>query len=213
MTRTALVAGATGLVGSCLLQRLLADARYAQVKALSRRALPLQHAKLQVLHTDFTDLGALHAQLAADDVYCCLGTTMKTAGSREAFERVDYHMVVDLARAARAAGAQRFLVISSVGTSERALAYYSRVKARMEKSVAEVGYAATHILRPSLLRGPRAEHRPGEHYAQQIAPLLNALLRGPLKKYRPVEADEVARSMIELAFRDAVDVHIHDLPL
>ena len=213
MSRIALVAGATGLIGSRLLPQLLADARYAQVKVLTRRPLPLQHAKLQVLQTDYNDLGALGAALAADDVYCCLGTTLKTAGSREAFERVDYHMVVDLAQAAHAAGAQRFLVISSVGTSARALAFYSRVKARMEQAVSQISFAATHILRPSLLLGARQEHRAGEAVAQKAAPLLRALLHGPLARYRPVEATAVARTMIELAFSERVSVHIHHLPL
>ena len=213
MTRIALVAGATGLIGSRLLPQLLADKRYAQVKVLSRRALSLHHERLQVLITDYRDLGALGPALAADDVYCCLGTTMRAAGSKQAFERVDYHMVVDLAQAARAAGAQRLLVISSVGTSSKALAYYSRVKARMEQAVSQISFAATHILRPSLLLGTRQEHRPGEAFAQKAAPLLRVLLHGPLARYRPVEATAVARTMIELAFSDRVNVHIHHLPL
>lgn len=135
MTRTALVAGPTGLVGQQLLQRLLQDPAYAEVRALSRRALPLQHARLRVIQTDYYNLAGLGDALNVDDVFCCLGTTLRKAGSRAAFEDVDYRMVVELARAARAAGARQFLVISAVGASERSPAFYSRVKGRMEAAV------------------------------------------------------------------------------
>lgn len=213
MSRIALVAGATGLVGASLLKQLLADNRYTQVKVLSRRPLESQHPRLKVLITDYNDLGAFGPELKADDVYCCLGTTMKTAGSKEAFERVDYHMVVDLAHAAKAAGAERFLVISAAGTSEKSLAYYSRVKARMEAAVAGLSFTATHILRPSLLMGDRAEHRAGEKMALKAAPFLQAVLRGPLRRYQPIHADDVARTMVSLAFGDGLNVQVHHLPL
>lgn len=213
MTRTALVAGATGLIGQHLLHRLLADARYSRVTALSRRELPQQDARLQTLLTDGRDLRGLEESLRVDDVYCALGTTMRTAGSRSAFEAVDLHLVLRIAQAARAAGAQRFIVVSAAGASEHALAYYSRVKGRMERAVAALDYAAVHIVRPSLLLGDRAEHRAGEAFAQKLAPFMNALLRGPLRKYQAIEADEVARSMIELAWQPDRGVQRHDLPL
>lgn len=213
MTRTALVAGATGLIGHHLLRQLLADPRYTQIRALARRELPLHDARLQTLLSDGADLRPLGDALRADDVYCALGTTLRKAGSREAFEAVDLHMVVRLARAARAAGAQRFIVISAAGASERSPAYYSRVKGRMEREVAALDYAAVHILRPSLLLGDRAEHRPGEAFAQKLAPLMNALLRGPLRKYQAIDAEAVASAMIEVAWRKDRGVERHDLPL
>lgn len=213
MTRTALIAGATGLVGSSLLQLLLADKRYRSVTVLARRPMAQQHEKLTALISDFSDLAGLGAQLAADDVYCCLGTTLRAAGSRPAFEQVDFHHVVNLARAAKNAGAKRFLVVSAAGASATALAYYSRVKARMETAVSEIGFEATHILRPSLLLGARMEHRPGEYLAQKTAPVLTLLLRGPLRKYQPIEARAVAQSMCELAWEDARGVQVHSLPL
>lgn len=213
MSRTALVAGATGLVGQFLLQHLLADPRYSSIKVLSRRPLEQNHSKLQTLLTDYSGLESLGQALRADDVYCCLGTTMRKAGSKAAFERVDYHMVVNLAWTTKKASAQRFLVISAAGTCEKSLSYYSRVKAHMEKTVAEAGFETTHILRPSILMGPRREHRPGERFALMASPLLSPLLQGSLKKYRPIEADEVAAAMVTLAWRKASGVHIHHLPL
>lgn len=212
MPRTALVAGATGLVGAALLRRLLAHETYSGIRVLGRRPPALEAGKIRFVASDFGNLDALRAELAVDDVYCCLGTTLRRAGSRAAFERVDYHMVVDLARAVHAAGAQRFLVVSAVGASARSPAFYSRVKAQMEQAVAEVPFTAVHVVRPSLLLGERAERRPAERLSQQLSPLLAPFLRGPLAKYRPVRAEDVAAAMLRLAFTDARGVHVHHLP-
>ncbi len=213
MSKTALVAGATGLVGRALLNKLLEDDSYSTVKVIGRTLPSARPPKLQFILSDFSDLEKLGAQLAADDVYCCLGTTLRRAGSKAAFERVDYHMVVDLARAARKAGAKKFLVVSAAGSSLRSPSFYSRVKARMEQAVGDAGLETVHILRPSLLLGERAEFRPGEWLAQKLSPLLSRLLDGPLKKYRPISAEAVADAMIVLAKMEDPGVHIHHLPL
>jgi len=115
-------------------------------------------------------------------------------------------------RAARAAGATQFLVVSAVGASLRGPAFYSRVKGRMERSVAEAGYATVHILRPSLLLGARQESRLAEDIAQKLSPLLSPLFSGRLSQYRPVQAEEVAAAMLTLALRPATGVHIHHYP-
>lgn len=211
--RTALLAGATGAVGKALLALLLADARYGSVKVLVRRPLGLAHPKLEELLLDATGPAGQGAKLAAEDVFCCLGTTQKKAGSRAAFERVDYHLVLEVARAAFAQGAQQFLVVSSVGASLKAGSFYLRVKARMEQAVLDLGYASTHILRPSLLIAARSESRPGEWLAQKIAPLIDPLLAGRLAIYRTVRADEVAAAMLTLALRKLPGGHTHHLPL
>lgn len=211
MPRTALIAGATGLVGAALLRQLAAHAEYREVRALGRRPPSHGSGKVRSVSTDFSNLAQLGDELAVDDVFCCLGTTLRKAGSRAAFERVDYHMVVDLARATHKAGARRFLVVSAVGASSRSLAFYSRVKARMEEAVSEVPFTAVHIVRPSLLLGERDEHRPGEALAQKLSPLLSLALIGPLAKYRPVSADEVAAALIDCATTDARGVRVHHL--
>lgn len=211
--RTALVAGATGAVGHALLERLLADARYGQVKVLSRRPLAQNHPKLEQLMLDDAGPALLGAKLGADDVFCCLGTTLKKAGSKAAFERVDYHLVLELARAARAQGAEQLLVVSSVGASLKAGSFYLRVKARMEQAVQELGYPSSHVLRPSLLIAARQESRPGERIAQKLAPLLDPLLSGKLAMYRAVPAAEVAAAMVRLALRRIPGTHTHHLPL
>lgn len=211
-TRTALVAGPTGLVGRELVAQLLRHPDYALVRALSRRPLSHDEGRLRTVITDYSDLDAQRAELAADDVFCCLGTTIRRAGSRAAFERVDYRMVVDLALAAQRAGATRLVVISAAGASHTGV-FYSRVKARMEDAVSQVPYRAVHILRPSLLMGEREESRPGERFAQRLAPFYAPLLTGALARYRPVEATDVAQAMIRLALEGADGVHVHHLPL
>lgn len=211
--RTALVAGATGVVGAALVQRLLADARYGMVKVLSRRPLSFLHRKLRVLPLPDEGAAALGTELAADDVFCCLGTTQKKAGSRAAFERVDYHLVLDVARAALAQGATQFLVVSAAGSSLKSPSFYSRVKARMEQAVLELGYKTVQVLRPSLLLAKREESRPAEWLGQKLAPLLNPLLTGKLAIYRAIPAEEVANAMLTLALRKVPGGHVHHLPL
>jgi uncharacterized protein YbjT (DUF2867 family) len=213
MARTAVIAGATGLVGTALLARLAADPAYGELRVLGRRAPALASPKIRAVTTDFSDLAAHAAQLAVDDVFCCLGTTIRAAGSQPAFERVDYHMVVDLARLAQKAGAKRFFGVSAVGASTRAAAFYSRVKGRMEQAVGALPFEAVHMVRPSLLLGDRAERRPGEQAAQRFAPWLGPLLRGPLGKYRAVPAADVADALVTLAHGAATGVHVHHLPL
>lgn len=214
MTRTALIAGHTGLVGRHLLQALLADPRYGRVIALGRRLPANTHPKLQALQTSFSGLAALGSGIAADEVFCCLGTTLKAAGSRAAFESVDYHMVVELARAARATGAASFIMVSSLSASPRSPVFYSRVKGRAEQAVTELGFERLHILRPSLLLGDREQRRPGEAIAQALMPLADALLKGGLAKYRAIRGEDVAKAMLQLAAReDLRGVQVWTLPL
>jgi uncharacterized protein YbjT (DUF2867 family) len=213
MSRTALLAGATGLTGEALLTRLLAHPEYSEVRVIGRTPPRREHGRLKFIGSDFSDLDRLGAALGADDVYCCLGTTIRTAGSQAAFERVDYHMVVELARAAQKAGAKRFIVVSAVGASVKSPAFYSRVKARMEQAVSELPFEAVQVVRPSLLLGARREFRPAEFLSQKLAPLLAPFFLGPLAKYRPVRADAVAEAMVQLALGGAKGAHIHHLPL
>ena len=213
MSRIALVAGATGLVGGRLLRQLLTHDDYQEVRVLGRRPPPLDAGKIRFIASDFTKLEDLDVELAVDDVFCCLGTTIKQAGSQAAFERVDYHMVVDLARAAQKAGARRFLVVSAAGASLRSPVFYSRVKARMEETVCALPFTAVHVVRPSLLLGQRKALRPGERVGQLLAPLLAPFMIGPLRKYQPIQADAVAAALLQLALKGEPGPHVHALPL
>jgi uncharacterized protein YbjT (DUF2867 family) len=192
----ALLAGATGLVGGHLLQRLLADPRYKRVITVSRKTLGIERPKLRPLITGFDAIEAAVAGLGetVDDAFCALGTTIKTAGSRAAFRRVDFGYVVAFARAAR--GAQRFMLVSAIGASARSPIFYLRVKGETEEAVAALGYPALHIFRPGLLLGRRAESRLREALGMTLMPLLNPLMLGPAKVYRGILADMVADAMI-----------------
>lgn len=195
-TRTALLAGATGLVGSFLLERLLASITYASVAVWARRDPGRTHAKLKTEIVDFARLD--ERRVDADDVFCCLGTTIRRAGSQDAFRRVDYDYPVALARAAARGGAKRFLVVSALGAKPSSRVFYNRVKGEMEAAVRVSGVPKVHIFRPSLLSGPRQESRAGERAGLALAALLGPLLG----KYRPIHADHVAAAMLNAAERD-----------
>ena len=199
MIRTALVAGASGLVGGHLLESLLADAAYARVVALGRRRLAAQHPKLEQRIVDFAALDALSDLPRVDDVFCCLGTTIKTAGSQEAFRKVDYDYVLAFTRAGQRASATQFLLVSALGADPASRIFYSRVKGELEAEVRRLPYQAIQIFRPSFLMGDRAAPRLAERVALPLARAVAPLLVGPLRRYRPIQAADVARAMVQIA--------------
>lgn len=197
---TALLLGATGLVGGHVLDLLLADPAYRRVTVLGRRPVARMHPKLDQRTADFDRLRQEHAiSFAVDDVFCCLGTTIATAGSQAAFRRVDHDYVVEAARAAAEHGARRYLLVSAAGADARSRIFYSRVKGEAEDAVRALPLDGVVLLRPSLLMGDRAEKRTGERIAQRVMPALEWMMVGPLRRYRPVEAATVARAMVRLA--------------
>jgi uncharacterized protein YbjT (DUF2867 family) len=199
MNRTALLAGGTGLVGSHVLQELLADDTWSRVVTVGRRPTALRHAKLE---QRILDLGAVEAQgdlPGADDVFCCLGTTIKQAGSQAAFRRVDHDFVVGLARAGLRMGATQFLLISAIGADPESRVFYSRVKGEAEAAVRALPYRAVQIFRPGLLLGERSDFRLGERIAMLAVPLLHPFLVGGLRRYHSIKASDVARAMVRIA--------------
>jgi uncharacterized protein YbjT (DUF2867 family) len=209
--KTALIAGATGLVGSACLARLLADASYERVAALVRRPLPHRDPKLAQQIIDFDRLGALgQAFPAATDVYCCLGTTMKRAGSEAAFRQVDFTYVVGLAAQSLDHGARQFLLVSSLGANPSSAFFYNRVKGETEAAVAALPFEGRQIFRPSILLGERAEHRPGERAGIAVMQTASFLLAGPLRKYRPIAAATVAAAIVAVAAKAPRGVNIYE---
>ncbi|TXK49011.1 oxidoreductase [Pontibacter qinzhouensis] len=208
-TRTALIAGASGLVGGHCLHLLLDSDRYDQVISVGRRDLPIIHPKLDQKVLDFDQLQKHKSDLAADDVFCCLGTTIRKAGSKDAFQKVDYQYVVQLAELALSKAASQFLVVSAMGADANSLFFYNRVKGKMEKEVSGMGYDSVHIFRPSLLLGEREEQRTGEELASKVMRPLSNLLIGPLEKYKPIQGETVAKAMLHAAAQDKKGVHIY----
>lgn len=207
--RTAIIAGASGLVGGHCLRRLLASGLHEQVIAFVRGPLNVTHKRLQQRTVDFDRLGRMSAFPRAQDVFCCLGTTMKKAGSEEAFRKVDYEYVVRLAESSLRTGADRFFLVSAVGADSKSRVFYSRVKGEAEDAVARLGFAGLHIFRPSLLVGSRPEKRPAEALGIAAARLVSGVFFGPARKYRPIKADTVARAMIVVAREGSPGAHIY----
>lgn len=213
-----LLAGATGLVGSEVLARLLARPDGPRVVAPVRRPVLLRHARLLAPVLPLADPGsdeALAACLCDSDppaaIYvCCLGTTIRAAGSREAFLAVDRDLVLRLGAVARRAGAGHAILVSSVGASAQSDNFYLRVKGEAERGLAELGFARVDILRPGLLLGARAEHRPGEAVARRLAPFLDRLLVGGLRRYRAIAAAEVAAAAVALCDEAAEGRYVHE---
>ena len=202
--RSALVLGGTGLVGGHLLDLLLADDAFARVVALGRRGAGRRHAKLEERTADFERLEAAGDAFAVDDVFCCLGTTIRAAGSREAFRRVDHDYPLAAARLASGRGARRFLLVTALGADAGSRVFYNRVKGEVERDVAALPFGGVALLRPSLILGERSGRRPAEAAAQAVFGALGFLFAGPLRRYRAVPARAVARAMVRLA-KDGFD--------
>lgn len=207
--RTALIAGATGLIGHHLLYMLLQHGVYKQVKALVRRPMELEHDKLQTIIADFDKLESVAEHFKVDDVFCCLGTTMKKAGSKKAFRKVDHDYPLEIARLAREQGAQQYLIVTALGTDKNSMIFYNQVKGEVETALQHMDYPALHIFQPSLLLGNRNESRPGESIGQSVARVFNPLLAGPLRKYRGIEGRTVAGAMLQTALQNDEGVHVH----
>ncbi|MGI4871618.1 MAG: NAD-dependent epimerase/dehydratase family protein [Janthinobacterium lividum] len=209
MRKTALLAGATGLVGSALLPLLLASDRYTKVIVVGRRSVALEHPKLTQVITELSQLEAVRLRLIADDVYCCLGTTQAQAGSKAAFYEVDFLYVVQLAALTAANFAAQFLVVSSLGAATDSRFYYSRVKGEVEAAVRQIPFRAIHIFRPSLLLGERVRPRLGERLGAALLRVVGPLLRGSWYKYRGVPATTVAQAMLRAAAEDSSGSQVH----
>jgi uncharacterized protein YbjT (DUF2867 family) len=195
-SRAALLVGSTGLIGAFVLKRLLASEHYSRVTVWVRRALAITHPKLTTVVVDFDKLA--ERRVDEEDVYCCLGTTIKVAGSQEAFRRVDYEYPVALARAAARGGAKRFLVVSALGAKSGSTVFYSRVKGEMEAAVKAAGIPKVYIFQPSMLSGRQENKRFWEDVATAVGNVVGPLLG----KYRPIHGDIVAAGMVKAAVED-----------
>jgi uncharacterized protein YbjT (DUF2867 family) len=194
--RTALLAGATGLVGGECLRLLLASDDYASVTVVTRRATgaAARHRKVREVIVDFAQLDSVAAELHADHVYCALGSTIRKAGSREAFRQADFEYPRRLARLARANGARYFALVSALGASTASPFFYSRVKGELEASLRAMDWPGLCLVRPSVIAGNRTESRPIERLSGQL------LSWGPAA-WRPVPATAIAAAMIATALR------------
>lgn len=199
MGKKALIVGSTGLVGNELLHILLEGEEYDQVIAMVRSPLQLNHTKLTEIVVDFDKLQNNPVCFAVDDVFCCLGTTIKKAKSKEAMYKVDVEYPLTIAQMAKDKSAKQFLLISSMGANPKSSVWYSRMKGSLEQELRKINYDSISILRPSLLLGNRKEFRLGERFSGVILKAVSPLFVGPLRKYRAIQARSVALAMYRAA--------------
>ncbi|OPA74571.1 oxidoreductase [Paenibacillus selenitireducens] len=208
--KKALVLGATGLVGQEVVRLLLQDESYDQVTLLVRRRLPLQHPKVeQQIVADFDQLHDAATYFQVTNVFCCLGTTIKKAKSKDAFRKVDFDYPLVAAKLAEKQQVERFIIISAMGANAQSSIFYNQVKGQMEEGLQQLNLTAVHILRPSLLLGEREEFRLGEKMASVISPVWNALCIGPLRQYRAIDARNVAKAMVRIGDSPLTGVHTY----
>lgn len=208
MTQTAIIIGASGLVGNEVLNLLLTDDHFDKVKVFVRKPLPINHPKLEQHIMDF-DLIYKSTELVKGDIlFCCLGTTIKTAGSKEEFKKVDYAYPLAFAKIAKQNGLKKFILISSIGATSNTSNFYLKVKGDIEKELEKLKFESLVIVRPSMLLGERKEFRLGELIGKAVMNLVSIFFIGKFKKYKAIEARTVAKAMVELSVSDLAGVSI-----
>lgn len=205
--KTALIAGSTGLIGSQLIQLLLDDNYYDRVIAISRKPLELTHSKLENLVLDFDRLSEHHDKLKADDVFCCLGTTIKKVKTKEKFRKVDFDYPVELAKLTKANGTEQYLLVSALGADKKSKIFYNQVKGEVEEAIGNVGFTSFQIFRPSLLMGDRKESRSGEEAGKVFFKYLGFLVPN---KFKGIDSIKVARAMQKIATQHQEGTGIHE---
>jgi len=199
--RTAVVFGASGLVGGYLLEELIQHMGYSSIKVFSRRKLDFEHTKVIEHIVDIENIETYSEDLRGDDLFICLGTTRKKARTIKRYEELDRDMPVNIAREARKRGLKRIVVVSSLGANINSRSYYPRIKGEMEKGIKEAGFDKTVITRPSLLLGERKEFRLGERIAILFYKVFSFIMVGKLRLYRAIHARDLAKAMLVLLYR------------
>lgn len=205
----ALIAGSTGLIGNHILQQLMADTDCEKIILLVRRPLEVNSPKVEVAIVDFDKLNDFVLSLPVHYVFCSLGTTIKTAGSQDAFRTVDFTFVVNLAKWCENNKVQAFLLVSAMGANAGSKVFYNRIKGEAEQAVSQLKIPAVHIFRPSLLMGNRTEKRFGERMAQCVMGTIGFLFVGSLKNIKGIHASKVASAMIGAAKTSTSGTQIH----
>ncbi len=199
MNKTAAVFGATGLVGKELILQLVDNDDYTKIIVFNRRQQNYDNPKIEELIFNGQNLDNANNQIVADDLYCCIGTTMKKAGSKTAFSAVDFDIPVWLAKTAEKNKIKKLLIVSSVGANEKSSNFYLATKGKMEQEVLKYKIPGIYFFRPSMLLGNRTETRFGEMFGQKAMKLTGFLMIGKLKKYKSIPASVVAKAMLKVA--------------
>ncbi len=195
MSKTAIVIGATGLVGSHLVQLILTNKKYKLIKIFTRRSLGLESNKIKEFIVDFNNIDSFSKDLTGDTLFSSMGTTIKSAGSKKAQYMVDFTYQYMIAKAASDNGVKNYILVSSAGANASSKFFYMRMKGELDEAVKELDFSNINIIRPASLDGNRNEERTGEKIAIKVTNGMAKLIPG-LKKYRPIHANIVAKAMI-----------------
>jgi uncharacterized protein YbjT (DUF2867 family) len=207
--KTAIVVGATGLTGSCVLNELLNNPEYGSIIVAARKSFARNNPKLKLKIIEFDKLPGELTGLKANDAFCCLGTTLKKAGSKDAQFSIDHDYVVAFAKACALAGVEKFAVVSSIGANKDSGNFYLKTKGLMEFDIKGMSFKALHIFQPSFLSGDRKEYRLSEKIGGFLIRIFNPLLIGKMKKYRSIQASAVARAMVKQVNTDLFGVNVY----
>ncbi|MCH8902394.1 MAG: NAD(P)H-binding protein [Bacteroidetes bacterium] len=207
--RTALIIGASGLVGGHCLGLLLDNSHYTAVTILVRRELEMKNEKLKQVIIDFDRIDDYADKISADDIYCCLGTTSSKAANRDAYHKVDVIYPTEIGRIGKQNGVKQYLIVSAVGANAKSWNYYLRFKGEVESELAKLNFDALHLFRPSIITGVRGEQRIGERIGRAIFDFFSALMVGRLRKYRNIQGYAIARSMIYAALNGKKGKYIY----
>lgn len=210
MKRKAILAGASGLIGSHLLQQLLESEHYSEVLVLVRKDLPLKHPKLKQLTVDFAQLNHYAAEIKGDVVFCCLGTTKKQTPDQKEYRKIDYQYPLDIAWIAQTNGADSYHLVSSIGADKNSSVFYTRTKGEVERDLKAVPFKSITIYRPSFLIGERKNNPAFLTLLGKTLSFLNPLFIGSLRKYRTIRAEVVARAMLISSLDHQREIHIYE---
>lgn len=202
MEKKAILAGATGAIGSSLLQQLLADKNYKEVLILVRSKSGLEHPKLKEMVLDFDHLNDYAHQITGDVVFCCLGTTAKQTPDEAKYRKIDYQYPLDIAWIAQTNGTESYHLVSAMGASKNSSLFYNRTKGEVEHDLKSIPFKSIHIYQPSLLDSKRKQKRFAEKIMNGLMHLINPLLVGGMRKYRSIKVENVAKAMLIKSLED-----------
>ncbi|APG60726.1 NAD(P)H-binding protein [Christiangramia salexigens] len=200
--KTAIILGATGLTGSILLEKLVQDERYRKIKVFTRRHVALKDPKIEEYLVELFEIERLSGLFTADEVYCCIGTTKSKTPDKEVYRNIDFGIPATVAKLCKQNKIPSFLVMSSMGANAESKIFYNRIKGEMEGAVLEQRIPNTYILQPSLIAGQRPESRPMEYIGKKFMSVIDHFLVGKLEKYRSIDPETIAKTMIYLANND-----------